>query len=342
MFTNPFKALDQLPRVELAHLPTPIESLPNLSTFLGGPEIFIKRDDETGLATGGNKARKLEFLIAQALRHNADCVITAGSTQSNHARQTAAAAARYRLGCHLVLYAPNSEPPNELAGNLLLDRLLGANIHWTNERAPYTSTIAQVEAELCEAGHTPYIIPYGGSDLFGVMGYSVAMREFAAQARGLPLFDTHIFASSSGGTQAGMVLGAHLAGLTRSQTILGISVDRAAVELAPRIASLIKAAAKELEIEWETEPTELIEINDDYVGGGYAVIGNAECEAIRLMAQCEGILLDPVYTGRAFAGLIDLVRRGVFTHDQRVLFWHTGGSSALFAFAHDLGLDETL
>lgn len=336
MFTNPFTILDQLPRVELAHLPTPIESLLNLSAHLGGPEVFIKRDDQTGLATGGNKTRKLEFLIAQALNHEADCVITAGSTQSNHARQTAAAAARYGLASHLVIYAPNGTPPAEQNGNLLLMQLLGATIHWTAERAPYTETIAQVEADLLAHEHRPYVIPYGGSNLYGALGYAVAMREFAAQARGLPTFDTHIVATSSGGTQAGMLLGAQLTELTESSEILGISVDAATEELAPRIQQIANAAAEELELDWTLE-LDQIEINDDYLGGGYAVVGDAEREAIRLLAQYEGILIDPVYTGRAFAGLIDLIRRGAFTRGQRILFWHTGGSAALFAFAHDLG-----
>jgi D-cysteine desulfhydrase family pyridoxal phosphate-dependent enzyme len=340
MFNNPFAKLDQLPRVELAHLPTPIEPLVNLSTLLGGPEIFIKRDDQTGLATGGNKARKLEFLIAQALSQDADCVITAGSTQSNHARQTAAGAARCGLGCHLVLYAPNGEPPENFTGNLLLVRLLGAAIHWTDERAPYSATISAVEADLRAAGQRPYVIPYGGSNALGVLGYTVAMREFAAQARGWPIFDTHVFATSSGGTQAGMLLGVHLAGLPDTTHILGISVDRAAGDLAPRVAGLATAAAETLAVDWTCDP-EQVAINDDYLGGGYAVVGDAEREAIQLLARHEGILIDPVYTGRALAGLIDLIRRGNFTRGQRVLFWHTGGSAALFAFAHVLGLDMT-
>lgn len=339
MFTNPFAILDQFPRVELAHLPTPIEPLLNFSAALGGPEIFVKRDDQTGLATGGNKTRKLEFLIAQALGQEADCVITAGSTQSNHARQTAAGAARYGLASHLVLYAPGGEPPTQLNGNLLLMQLIGAHFHWTAERAPYTDTIAQVEADLRAADRRPYVIPYGGSNPFGAFGYAVAMREFAAQARGLPAFDTHIIATSSGGTQAGMTLGMHLTGLDDTGELLGISVDQQAGELAPRVAHLARAAAEELELDWHPDPA-LIEINDDYLGDGYAVVSDAEREAIHLLAQHEGLLLDPVYTGRAFAGLIDLVRRGAFTRGQRILFWHTGGSAALFSFAHHLGLDD--
>lgn len=226
MTATPFFTLDSLPRVPLAHLPTPVEALPYLSEHLGGPALFIKRDDQTGLAMGGNKSRKLEFLLAQAIRVGADTVITAGATQSNHARQTAAGAARCGLRCHAVLYAPGGQPPAVFNGNLLLMDLLGATIHWTAEHAPYTETLTAVEAELRAAGCQPYVVPYGGSNAIGLMGYAVAMRELAAQERGLGHFDVHVFASSSGGTQAGMLLGAHLAGLDGSARLVGISVDR--------------------------------------------------------------------------------------------------------------------
>lgn len=324
--------LVSLPRVRLAHLPTPIEPLPNLSKYLGGPALFIKRDDQTGLATGGNKTRKLEFLMAQAREAGADMVITAGSTQSNHARQTAAAASRCGLACHLVLYAPDAQLPAQLTGNLLLDHLLGATIHWTEERAPYIQTITHVKSELQMAGHRPYVIPYGGSNAYGLMGYVAAMEECATQIQALGPFDVQVFATSSGGTQAGMLLGAHLFGLDTQ--LLGISVDRARNELAPDIATLANAGANLLKLDWQIDPAAII-INDTYLGGGYAVVGEPEREAIRLLAQYEGILVDPVYTGRALAGLIDLIRRGTFTPDQRVLFWHTGGAAALFAFAHE-------
>jgi L-cysteate sulfo-lyase len=333
-YTN-FLALDNLPRVPLAHLPTPIDPLPNLTNYLGGPELFIKRDDQTGLATGGNKARKLEYLMAQALSAEADTVITAGSTQSNHARQTAAAAAHCGLECHLVLYTPDGIPPRESSGNLLLCDLLGAVIHWTPERAPYAATIAQVERELRGAGRRPYAIPYGGSNAYGLLGYVAAMREFKAQARGMDPFDTHVFASSSGGTQAGMILGAYLAGIEPTSRILGISVDNPAAALAARVAGLATSAAAQLGLDWQIDPAAVL-VNDDYTGAGYAVVGDAEREAIRLMARHEGILLDPVYTARAFAGLIDLIRQGELITGQRVLFWHTGGTAALFAFGEDL------
>jgi len=341
MSPNPFSQLDTLPRVRLAHLPTPIEPLPNLSRHLGGPELFIKRDDQTGLATGGNKARKLEFLLAQALQAGADSVITAGAVQSNHARQTAAGGARCGLDCHLVLRTPDGGPPRELTGNLLLDHVLGATIHWTSERAPYTNTLTQVEAELRDTGKRPYVVPYGGSNPYGLLGYAVAMREYAAQARGLGFFDAHVFATSSGGTQSGMLLGAHLASLPDTTRILGISVDKPAVQFVPEVVALANSGAELLGLNWRLDPS-AVTINDSYLGGGYAVIGDPEREAIRLLARHEGILADPVYTGRALAGLIDLIRRREFTSGQRVLFWHTGGGAALFAFGHELQLGETL
>ncbi len=320
-----------LPRVRLAHLPTPIEPLPNLSRALGGPELWIKRDDQTGLATGGNKARKLEFLIAQALEAGADTVITAGSTQSNHARQTAAAAARCGLACHLVLFSPAGEPA-PLSGNVLLDELLGATIHWTDEHAPYRQTLGRVEADLRAAGRQVYVVPYGGSNAVGLMGYAAAVEEAVEQMNEAGPFDAHVFATSSGGTQAGMILGGYLTGLLGETRLLGISVDEREAVLAPRVANLVNAGAQLLGLDWRVND-DAADINDDYLGGGYAVVGEPEREAIRLLARHEGILADPVYTGRALAGLFDLIRRGEFKRGQRVLFWHTGGVAALFAFA---------
>jgi len=238
-----------------------------------------------------------------------------------------------------VLREPDGGPPRDLTGNLLLDHMLGASIHWTAERAPYTRTLAQVEAELRAAGKRPYVVPYGGSNPYGLMGYVVAMREYAAQARGLGPFDAHVFATSSGGTQSGMVLGAHLAGLPETTRILGISVDKPAAQLAPEVVALANGGAALLGLNWRLDPS-AIAINDAYIGGGYAVIGDPEREALRLMARHEGILVDPVYTGRALAGLIDLIRRGEFTARQRVLFWHTGGAAALFAFSRELQSGE--
>jgi D-cysteine desulfhydrase len=327
--------LSALPRTTLAHLPTPLERLPRLTEALGGPELWIKRDDQTGLATGGNKARKLEFLIGDALAEGADCVITAGSTQSNHARQTAAAACKVGLEPHLVLYAPGGRSPESINGNVLIDELLGACIHWTEEHAPYVETIAAVEAGLRSAGRKPHVVPYGGSNALGVMGYVTAMRELANQLdeREQPGFDAHVFATSSGATHAGMILGAKLAGVRGA--IYGMSVDSEKRTFAPRIAELVSGGAALLGVE-VTIALEDIIVDDAYLGGGYAVVGAPEQEAIRLLARTEGILVDPVYTGRALAGLIARIRSGGFTADQRILFWHTGGISALFAFSEIL------
>jgi D-cysteine desulfhydrase len=330
--SQPFP-VDELPRVSIAHLPTPIDHLPNLSRLLGGPEIFAKRDDQTGLATGGNKARKLEFLIAEALEARADCVITAGSTQSNHARQTAAAARRAGLEPHLVLYSPDGNPPETSTGNVLIDQLLGAEIHWTAEKAPYTEAIKRVEYVLKTNEQRPFVIPYGGSNATGLMGYAAAMREVGEQAEKIGAFDVHVFATSSGGMQAGMILGAHLAGI--DARLLGISVDERRSALAPRVADLANDGARRLGLDWRIDEN-VPDINDDYLGGGYAVVGKLEREAIRLLAENEGLLVDPVYTGRAFGGLVDLIRRGEFGKGQRMLFWHTGGTAALFAFADAL------
>jgi D-cysteine desulfhydrase len=331
-------AFSTLPRTELAHLPTPLERLSRLTEALGGPELWIKRDDQTGLATGGNKARKLEFLIGAALAEGADCVITAGSTQSNHARQTAAAACKVGLEPHLVLYAQGGKAPESVNGNVLIDELLGACIHWTEEHAPYVNTIAAVEAELRTSGRKPHVVPYGGSNALGVMGYVTAMRELATQLdeREQPGFDAHIFATSSGATHAGMILGAKLAGVRG--VIHGMSVDQKKSAFAPRIAELVRDGAALLSIDESVAPEDII-VDDAYLGGGYAVVGAPEKEAIHLLARTEGILVDPVYTGRALAGLIDRVRSGMFTSDQRILFWHTGGISALFAFSDILRTD---
>jgi D-cysteine desulfhydrase len=332
---DPFAALDRLPRAPLGLLPTPIQPLPRLTAHLGGPALYIKRDDQTGLATGGNKTRKLEFLLAAAQESGADCVITAGATQSNHARQTAAGAAALGLDAHLVLYAPGGQPPAQPQGNLLLCHLLGATIHWTDERAPYAATLARAEDSLRAAGRRPYVVPYGGSNALGLMGYVAAMREVAAQSESPGCFAAHVFATSSGGTQAGMLLGAHLAGISDSARLLGISVDRPAAALAPRIAGLAADGARLLGLDW-TPPAATILIEDSYCAAGYAVVTDLEREAIRLLARLEGILVDPVYTGRALAGLLGLVRRGAFAGEERVLFWHTGGTAALSAFAGDL------
>ena len=310
-----------IPRVKIAHLPTPIEPLPRLSNILGGPRLFVKRDDQTGLAFGGNKTRKLEFLVAEALANGAKTLITAGAVQSNHCRQTAAAAARFGLGCTLVLAG---EPPATSSGNLLLDRLLGAQIVWA--APPERDTILQRTFETAwENGQRPYLVPYGGSNATGACAYAFAIQEMLEQ-NFRP--DWIVFASSSGGTQAGLLLGAHLFGYHGQ--VLGISVDETQESLATRVAALANTTAEFLGETIAFTPQDAL-VNAGYLGQGYGMMGDIEKEAIHLFARHEGLLLDPVYTGRAAGGLLDLIRRGNFKRDETVLFWHTGGSPALFA-----------
>ena len=324
--------MNEINRFPLAHLPTPLEPMERLGAALGGPEIWIKRDDQTGLATGGNKTRKLELLIAEALAQGAEVVLTVGAVQSNHCRQTAAAAARAGLPCVLVLRG--QAPPREAwTGNLLLDDLLGARIWWAGDQDPLAALEAAAQAER-DAGRKPYVIPYGGSNATGAAAYALAFEEVWAQMqdRGLH-FDRVVFASSSGGTQAGLVVGAKFCGYQGQ--VLGISVDKTGGHLRERIAALLSLTAAYLGWDLDLAPGD-VQVNDDFLGGGYAVLTAAEREAVRLAARREGLLLDPVYTGKAMAGLLGLIRRGEIGPDEKVLFWHTGGVPALFAYAAGL------
>ncbi len=316
-------------QVTLGFFPTPLHPLPRLSGMLGGPEIWIKRDDQTGLATGGNKTRKLRLLVADALAQGADTLITAGAIQSNHCRQTAAAAAQFGLQCHVVL---RGAPPSVPNGNLLLDLLLGAEVHYVADKPQSQARMSALNEELREAGHRPYLIPYGGSNALGAAAYALAVRELMEQAQDVH-FDAVVFATSSGGTQAGLIAGARLFGLRAR--IVGISVDEPRDVLAPRVAQLAEEALALLGEPDIIAPDEVV-VEDGFRGGGYAVVGELEREAIRTLARSEGVLLDPVYTGRAFGGLLALIRQGRWEKGQRVLFWHTGGLPALFAFAEEL------
>ncbi|MGD2164471.1 MAG: D-cysteine desulfhydrase family protein [Anaerolineae bacterium] len=321
---------DVLPHVEIAHLPTPVEPMPRLSSRLNGPALWVKRDDQTGLATGGNKARKLEFLVADALSEQADTLITCGASQSNHARQTAAAAARFGLQAVLVL---RGEAPSAVRGNFLLDRLLGANIVWAGDQS-LSERMESVSQDLSNAGRRPYVVPYGGSNPLGVSGYVAAMVELADQSREQDLaFDHIVLASSSGGTQAGLVVGAQMVGYRGH--ILGISVEPDATTLQSRLADLATSTSDRLDLNLGFEPQDF-DVNDDCLGGGYGVVGDLERQAIHTVATAEGLLLDPVYTGRAFGGLLDLIQHGAFERDETVLFWHTGGTGGLFAKGAEL------
>ena len=308
-------------KLSFAHLPTRVEALPRLSAILKGPKILVKRDDQTGLAFGGNKTRKLEYLLAEARDQGAETLITAGAVQSNHCRQTVAAAARFGMDCILVLFGDPPDPPD---GNHLLHFLLGAEVIYTT-RDQIETKLEEVYLQAQSEGRKPYLIPYGGSNPVGAMGYVYAMLELARQEIHP---DWIVFPTSSGGTQAGMMVGSHLSGYTGK--ILGVSVDEPAEKLCPQVADLATKTAAFMGESWIFSPSDIL-VNDDYTGGGYAVMGQPEIEAIRLFAKWEALLLDPVYTGRAAAGMIDLIRRGYFEATETVLFWHTGGTPALFA-----------
>jgi D-cysteine desulfhydrase family pyridoxal phosphate-dependent enzyme len=328
--------MKNIPCLHFAHLPTPVEPMPRLSAALGGPTLLVKRDDQTGLAFGGNKTRKLEFLLAEAQSLGARRLLTAGAYQSNHCRQTAAAAARFGFECTLVLFVPASQSSGESSkpkatGNLLLDKMFGAEIIWASHDER-DQVLQDTFRSLQEAGGEPYLIPYGGSNPTGACGYTIAMQELMSQ--GIKP-DWILFPSSSGGTQAGLVLGAHL--FAFPGRVLGISVDAPEDVLKDRVARLATKTAVLLGEELTFSAGDIL-VDAGYIGGGYGVMGDGEREAIHFFAREEGLLLDPVYTGRAAYGLIDLIRRGFFTREQTVLFWHTGGTPALFAdrYAHHL------
>src|SRR5438067_13182722 len=320
-------------RFPLAQLPTPIEELKSLSRELGGPELLIKRDDQTGLALGGNKTRKLEFLVGQALEQGADTLVTAGAAQSNHCRQTAAAEAKAGLKCELILAGTKPELPN---GNLLLDELLGAECHWI-ERSHFPVKLSHLPEQLRAQGRKPYVIGVGGSNGVGATGYVVAMLELMEQLHVSGQRVDHIlFGTSSGGTQAGIELGARITGFNGKRH--GLSIDKNEpehLEYESEVAQIANACAAYIGSDVRLGKAD-IKVVYGYMGEGYGVVGNLEREAIRLMARCEGIVLDPVYAGRAFGALVDLIRQGAFKRGETVLFWHTGGAPALFAYAKEL------
>jgi D-cysteine desulfhydrase len=311
-----------IPRLHFAHLPTPIEEIPQISAILGGPKILVKRDDQTGLAFGGNKTRKLEFLVAEALEQGAKTLITGGALQSNHCRQTAAAAARFGLDCILVL---NGEMPSQPTANLLLDQMFGAEIVTIADRAYRDQTLQATYDKAVADGRRPYLVTYGGSSPTGALGYAFAMKEFMEQNVHA---DWIVFGTSSGGTHAGLVLGQRVFGFKGK--VLGISIDEPEAWLKTRVSALASDSSEKLGERIEFTPDDVL-ANEAYCKAGYGVLTDAERQAVRLFAKHEGLLLDPVYTGRAAAGMIDLIRKGFFKKDETILFWHTGGQPALFA-----------
>ncbi len=311
---------------------TPIEYLPNLTRELGGPEIFIKRDDLLGLAGGGNKTRKLEFLVADALAQGADTLITVGAVQSNHCRLTLAAAAKEGLKCRLVLEqrVPNSYDP-ESSGNNFLFGLLGVEkTVVVDGGTDLAGAMAREAAELASVGRKGYVIPGGGSNPLGALGYVACAQEVVAQAFDLGLhFDHLVLTSGSAGTHAGIVVGMMASGSRIPVT--GISIRRKVAEQEALVRSLAEATQTFLGFPKGVAPQDL-RILDDYVGAGYSLPTDGMVEAVRMVARLDGVLLDPVYTGKAMAGLVDLVRQGRFKRGEKVLFLHTGGAAALYAY----------
>ncbi len=322
--------IDNLPRFHLAEFPTPIQYLAALTKACKGPDIYIKRDDHTSLGMGGNKTRKLEFLIGEALEQEKDTLVTTGGIQSNHCRLTAAAARKAGLDCHLVLNGTEPKRPN---GNLLLDKIFGATIHYC-ERKNRDKRLFQVADELAETGKKPYVIPVGGSNSIGAVGYVTAMKEFSHQIKDMDISpDAIVFATSSGGTQAGLTLGAKITGFKGD--ILGISIDQTQTgsdPFLPVLTQIASATAARIGSDIQMQESDF-SLNCDYLGAGYAMPGDLEFDAIRDLSFLEGILLGPVYTARAMGGFLDLIQKGYFTKDQTVLFWHTGGTPELFAWA---------
>jgi L-cysteate sulfo-lyase len=324
--------LASLPRIGLAHLPTPLEPLSRLSTHLCGPDIFIKRDDCTGLATGGNKTRKLEFLMADALRRGADIVLTTGAVQSNHVRQTAAAAARLGLDCHALLETevPCEEASYQASGNVLLDGLFGATLEYFEHGTNMDAALRAHARTLTADGRKPYVIPVGGSNAIGALGYVGCAEELCLQARGERIPVTRIVhATGSGGTQAGLLAG--FCALGADVDVTGISVSDGKRMQTRKVGLILEETAELIGLETNGLKDGIV-VNARYIGDGYGLPTEGMREAVELCARLEGVLLDPVYSGKAMAGLIGMIRSGEITANETVVFLHSGGFPGLFAY----------
>jgi D-cysteine desulfhydrase family pyridoxal phosphate-dependent enzyme len=318
-------ALSQFPTLPLVAAPSPVETLPRLSDVLGGgPRLLIKRDDAIPFGFGGNKVRKLAFVGARAVADNADVLITAGGVQSNHARATAAVAAK--LGITAVLVA-NGQPPEHPTGNALLDGLLGAEMIYVGSREERAPAMRRAAERLRASGRRPYEIPIGASVPLGALGFVHAMLELLDQ---MPPPDAIVHATSSGGTQAGLVAACRL--LRLPTRVVGISADEPSADLQSQVRTIVAGIGELVGVDLDPQTrTPDIEVDDRFVGGGYGVPTEASREATRLVARTEAMFLDPTYTAKAMAGLIAYVRQQRFTAGQTVVFWHTGGQVGLFA-----------
>ncbi|VGP00158.1 D-cysteine desulfhydrase [Klebsiella quasipneumoniae subsp. similipneumoniae] len=319
--------LTRFPRLELIGAPTPLEYLPRLSDHLGR-EIFIKRDDTTPLAMGGNKLRKLEFLAADALREGADTLITAGAIQSNHVRQTAAVAAKLGLHCVALLENPiGTRAENYLSnGNRLLLDLFNTQVEMCDALTDPAAQLDELATRIEAQGYRPYVIPVGGSNALGALGYVESALEIAQQCEDAVEISSVVVASGSAGTHAGLAVG--LEQLMPQAELIGVTVSRAVADQLPKVVALQQAVANSLELQAKAD----IILWDDYLAPGYGPPNEEGMAAVKLLAQLEGILLDPVYTGKAMAGLIDGITQKRFKDEGPILFVHTGGAPALFAY----------
>jgi L-cysteate sulfo-lyase len=323
--------LAQFPRIRFAHLPTPLEPLDNLTKSLGGPNLYIKRDDCTGLAIGGNKTRKLEFLVADAISQGADTIVTTGGIQSNHVRQTAAAAAKAGLKCELVLARTVAWGADEYetTGNIQLDRLLGANVHIFPGDEDRLAAMDIIAGRVKSRGGKAYVVPSGGSTAVGALGYVDCAMELARQAddQGIRI-DCLVHATGSAGTQGGLVAGMHA--INSQIKVIGIDIDAEPDYVEKHVKRLAGETCSKMGINAPDDSTIIVE--SGYAGQAYGVPTEGMVAAVERLAREEGILLDPVYTGKAMAGLIDMVEKGRFDKVDNVVFLHTGGSPGLFAY----------
>ena len=328
--------LARFPRIRLGHLPTPLELMPRLTSLLGGPEIWIKRDDCTGLSTGGNKTRKLEFLMAEAVAMGADIVLTQGATQSNHARQTAAAAAKLGMACHILLEDRTgyNEPNYRMNGNVLLDVLHGATIEHRGPGLDMNAEMMAVAEQFRAEGRKPYAIVGGGSNATGALGYvNCALELLGQMVEGGLVFDHMITATGSAGTHAGLIVG--LKALNAQLPLLGIGVRAPKDTQEANVFRLAQAVEEKMGLQGVVSRSDVV-ANCDYIGQGYGIPADSTLEAIDIFARQEAILLDPVYSGKGAAGLIDLIRKGHFKKGERVVFLHTGGAIGLTGYTHVL------
>jgi L-cysteate sulfo-lyase len=330
--------LSGFPRVALAHLPTRLEFLPRLTEQLGGPEIWVKRDDCTGLATGGNKTRKLEFSMGEALEQGADTIITVGAVQSNHVRQTAAAAARLGMRCEVLLEHRVAKPSDLYlnSGNVLLDRILGAKLREYPKGTDFDAEMDDIAGEVRASGGTPYIIPGGASNPVGALGYVGCAEELLQQCEEQDVaFDHVVLASGSAGTHAGMAVGLRASG--SDVPILGVGVSIPRDEQEEKVFRLARETADYIDRPGCVAREDIV-ADCNYIGPGYGEPTAGMNEAVLMLARMEGLLFDPVYSGKALAGMIDYIREGRFTAKQKIVFLHTGGIAGLFAYADTLDI----